>query len=67
MDTVNADDEDTLTRAEIYAEVLGPDGLIKNCLGQKRLPAIGGRMSLGPKGLLKVIISGAEQGADSTS
>ena len=58
MDMLNASDEDTLTMAEVYAEVVGPDGLIKQCLGQVRQPAIGGRMSLGPKNLLKVMITG---------
>ena len=64
MNMINEDDEDTLTLAEIYAELLGPDGLMKNCLGQKRLPAIGGRMSLGPKGVLKVMITGAAMGVE---
>lgn len=59
---INEDDEDTLTLAEIYAELLGPDGLMKQCLGQVRSPAIGGRMSLGAKGLLKAVVTGVEGG-----
>lgn len=32
---------------EVYAEVMGPDGLAKNCLGQQEdLPSVGGRMYL---------------------
>jgi len=63
MDVLNANDEDTLTRAEIYAEMTGPDGVIQNCLGQVRMPAIGGRMTLGPKRVLKAIVTGIELGA----
>ena len=65
MDTINEDDEVTMTLAEIYAEVLGPDGVMKLCLGQVRLPAIGGRMSVGPRGLLKVVVTGVGMGAES--
>ena len=59
---LNEDNEDVLTMAEVYAEVVGPDGLIKQCLGQRRLPAIGGRMTLGPKSLLRVMITGKVPG-----
>lgn len=59
---INEDDEDTLTLAEIYAELLGPDGVMKQCLGQTRSPAIGGRMSFGTKGLLKAVVTGAQVG-----
>lgn len=62
LNVINEDDEDTLTLAEIYAELLGPDGLMKQCLGQTRSPAIGGRMSLGAKGLLKAVVTGVEGG-----
>ena len=58
MNVINENDEDTLTLAEIYAELLGPDGVIKQCLGQVRSPAIGGRMSLGEKGLVKIVVTG---------
>lgn len=33
---------------------------MKNCLGQVRRPAIGGRMSLGAKGVVRVVVTGAE-------
>lgn len=55
-------DEDVLTLAEVYAELLGPMGVMKQCLGQVRMPAIGGRMTLGPKGLLKVVVTGRQVG-----
>ena len=57
---LNEEDEDTLTMAEIYAQVVGPDGLVKQCLGQKKLPAIGGRSILGRKGLLRAVMTGRE-------
>jgi len=58
LNMIDADDEDTLTLAEIYAEVMGPDGVAKRCLGPGRPFWLGGRMSLGPKELLKVIVTG---------
>ena len=60
MNVIDENDEDTLTLAEIYAGLLGPDGVIKQCLGQVRLPAIGGRMSLGEKGLVKIVVTGRD-------
>ncbi len=57
---LNELDEDVLTLAEVYAELMGPDGVMKRCLGQVRSPAIGGRMVLGRKGLLKVVVTGVE-------
>lgn len=57
---LDENDEDTLTLGQLYGEAMGPDGLVKNCLGQKRLPAVGGRMTLGPKKLLRVVITGRE-------
>lgn len=62
VDVIDEEDEDTLTLAEIYAELLGPDGVMKQCLGQVRLPAIGGRMSFGEKGLVKIVVTGREVG-----
>lgn len=58
MDTVSEDDEDTLTLAEIYAEVMGPDGVVKQCLGPGKPPGLGGRMLLGMKGLVRVFVTG---------
>lgn len=55
---MNYDDESFVSLAELYAEVLGPDGIAKNCLGQKRSPAWGGRMALGPSGLVKGMVTG---------
>ena len=57
-DVLGEGDEDVLTLAEVYAELMGPDGLLKNCLGQVRRPPIGGRMSLGGKNVLKVVVTG---------
>lgn len=65
MDTISEDDEVTMTLAEIYAELLGPDGVMKQCLGQVRLPAIGGRMSVGARGLLKIVVTGVGVGTES--
>ena len=62
MDMLNEEQEDTLTLGEVYAELLGPEGVIKNCLGQVRPPAIGGRMVLGPKGFLRVVVTGMVPG-----
>jgi hypothetical protein len=55
---MNYDDESFFSLAELYAEVLGPDGIAKNCLGQKHSPAWGGRMALGPSGLVKGMVTG---------
>ena len=52
------DDEEVVSLADIYANVLGPDGLAKTCLGQLLPKALGGRMLLGPRNLLSVTISG---------
>lgn len=60
VNVISEEGEDVLTLAEVYAELLGPDGVMKNCLGQVRMPAIGGRMSLGAKGVLRVVVTGAE-------
>lgn len=63
---IDEGDGDTLTLAEVYAEVMGPDGVVKGCLGPGRPPSLGGRMSLGPKELLKVMITGTK-GREGTS
>ena len=50
----------TLTYAEIYAELLGPDGLLKDCLGP-HVPAgdaLGGQTSMGPGDMLIVDVTG---------
>lgn len=60
MNVVDEEGEDVLTLAEVYAELLGPDGVMKNCLGQVRRPAIGGRMALGTKGVVRVVVTGAQ-------
>lgn len=60
VSTVGEEEEDVLTLAEVYAEVLGPDGVLKQCLGQVRMPAIGGRMAVGSKGVVKVAVTGVE-------
>lgn len=62
VDVVEEEEEDVLTLAEVYAEVLGPDGVMKNCLGQVRGPAIGGRMAVGEKGVVRVVVTGRGEG-----
>ncbi len=64
MNVINEDDEDELTLAEVYAELLGPDGVMKQCLGQVRMPAIGGRMSVGGKGVVKAVVTGRKVGGE---
>ena len=49
-----------MTYAEIYAELLGPEGLLKECLGPK-VPAedaLGGQTVLGPQNMLIADITG---------
>ena len=59
INVLEDDDEEALSMADVYAHVMGPDGLAKNCLGQHDgMKALGGRMNLGPRGLLSVSISG---------
>ena len=50
----------TITYAEIYSELLGPDGLLKECLspGVPARKAFGGQTSLGPRDLLVADVSG---------
>ena len=50
----------SLTYAEIYAELLGPDGLLKECLGPS-VPAedaLGGQTVLGPRNMLIADVTG---------
>ena len=58
LNTVSPGDEDTLTLAEIYAEVLGPDGLAKQCLAPRRQPALGGTIKMGPRKVIFAVITG---------
>lgn len=64
METLGGEEEeeDVMTLAEVYAAVLGPDGVMKQCLGQVKRPAIGGRMTVGSKGLVTVVVEGVEGG-----
>ena len=50
----------TMTYAEIYSELLGPDGILKQCLGPKvpAADALGGLTSLGPSNKLIADVSG---------
>ena len=50
----------TITYAEIYAELLGPDGLLKDCLGPSvpAKKAFGGQTAIGPRDLLVADVSG---------
>ena len=50
----------SMTYAEIYAELLGPDGLLKECLGP-RVPAVdalGGQTVIGPGNMLIADVTG---------
>ena len=50
----------TITYAEIYSELLGPDGVMKECLGPS-VPAekaFGGQTSIGPESMLVADVSG---------
>lgn len=67
VNVVDPGDEEVITLGQVYAEVLGPDGLAKNCLGQRGIPAIGGKMTIGRKGVLKVILSGRKFSSASSS
>lgn len=55
----------SLTYAEIYAEILGPDGLLKECLGSSvpKQDALGGQTVLGPRNMLIVDVTGKPRGA----
>ena len=55
----NQNDRVSITLGEIYAQVLGPSGVIKSCLGTSEDPpadAVGGRMYIGREGKLIVTI-----------
>ena len=49
-----------MTYAEIYAELLGPDGMLKECLGPNvpAAHALGGQTAIGPRNMLVVDVSG---------
>ena len=55
----------TITYAEIYSELLGPDGLLKECLGPSvpAKKAFGGQTSMGPRDLLVADVSGRRRKA----
>ena len=55
----------SLTYAEIYAEILGPDGLLKECLGPSvpKEDALGGQTVLGPRNMMIVDVTGRPRGA----
>lgn len=58
--TFNLDTTVIMTYAEIYAELLGPDGVLKECLGPA-IPtahALGGQTAIGPQNLLVADVSG---------
>ena len=50
----------SLTYAEIYAELLGPDGMLKECLGPSvpAADALGGQTVLGPRNMLIADVTG---------
>ena len=56
----NLQDRITMTYAEIYAELLGPDGLLKECLGSSvsAADALGGQTAFGPQNKLIVDVAG---------
>ena len=49
-----------ITYAEIYSELLGPDGVLKECLGPSvpAKKAFGGQTSMGPRDMLVADVSG---------
>ena len=55
----------SLTYAEIYAELLGPDGVLKECLGSNvpAVDALGGQTVLGPRNMLIADVTGRPNGA----
>ncbi len=58
--TFDLDTRISMTYAEIYAELLGPDGVLKECLGPD-VPAgeaLGGQTSLGPGNRLVAEVTG---------
>ena len=62
---VHADsDEDMMSLADVYAGIMGPDGLVKRCLGLQSPDQLGGMMALGPKRKLLALISGREMQMD---
>lgn len=50
----------TMTYAEIYAELMGPGGLLKECLGPSVAAedALGGQTLLGPRNMLIADVTG---------
>ncbi len=50
----------TMTYAEIYAELLGPEGVLKECLGPSvpAVDALGGQTVLGPRNMLIADVTG---------
>lgn len=58
--TFDLDTSIIMTYAEIYAELLGPDGVLKECLGPgiPTAQALGGQTAIGPRNLLIVDVSG---------
>ena len=59
-------DEDTMSLADLYAGIMGPDGLVKRCLGLENPEPLGGMMSLGPKMKLLALISGRDIGGEAS-
>ena len=64
MDMVSPGDEDTLTPAEKYAGILGPDGVTKQCLAPRRQPSLGGTVRLGPRKVVYAVINGRARSGD---
>lgn len=60
LQTLKYSDVSIFSLAEVYAEVMGPDGIIKKCLGQRGNPPIGGESPLGPEGLIEAVVTGVK-------
>lgn len=58
--TFDLDTSIIMTYAEIYAELLGPDGVLKECLGPAipTAQALGGQTAIGPRNLLIADVAG---------
>ena len=58
--TFDLDTRISLTYAELYAELMGPDGVLKDCLGTDVPPidALGGQTAIGPLNMLVAEVTG---------
>ena len=60
LDVQSEDEEEMMSLEDVYTGIMGPDGLVKRCLGLQNPEQLGGMMTLGPKRKLLAVISGRE-------